>query len=77
MTMCLSSELSNRRERLLLTLGCLFLALSLGSRSMTLTFGLRPDALDFVRGLLLGVSVAMNFHVVLLRKRRQRWTDGA
>lgn len=72
MTMYLSSELSNRRERVLLALGCLCLAMSLGSRSMNLNFGLRPDALDFVQGLLLGVSIAMNFHVVLLRKRRNR-----
>ncbi|MGC2636709.1 MAG: hypothetical protein WA294_06000 [Acidobacteriaceae bacterium] len=70
--MCLSADPSNRRERLLLTLGSLCLAVSLGSRSMNLTFGLHPDALDFLRGLLLGVSIAFNFQAVLLRKRRNR-----
>lgn len=70
--MCLPAETSNRRERVLLSTGCLCLALSLASRSMNFTFGLRPNALDFVQGLLLGVSIAMNFQAVLLRRRRIR-----
>lgn len=31
-----------------------------------------PAALDFVVGLLLGVSIAANFHVIWIRKRERR-----
>ncbi|HEX4007044.1 MAG TPA: hypothetical protein VHX60_12790 [Acidobacteriaceae bacterium] len=70
--MCLSAQNDNRRERWLISVGCLCLALSLASKSMNLTFGLSPSPLEFLRGVLLGLSLAMNLHVIWLRRRRNR-----
>jgi len=68
--MCLTAQ-SSRASRILLSVGLLCLAVSLGSRSLDLTFGLRSDPLDFIRGLLLGVAIAFNLQAVLIRRKAQ------
>jgi hypothetical protein len=74
--MCLPFHQRSRREKGLVSLACLCLAISMASRSMNLTFGLRPGALDFLEGLLLGVSITLNLGVVLMRKRRVQQAPG-
>jgi hypothetical protein len=48
---------SNREARILLIVGLLSLVLSGGSYAFSLTFGLHPDPLHFLRGFLLGMSI--------------------
>ena len=69
--MCLSTD-ADRRPRTLMSIGMLCLSLSVGSQSLNLTFGLSPNPLHFLRGLLLGMSIAFNLHAVLLLRRGQR-----
>jgi hypothetical protein len=70
--MCLSTQ-THPAARTLLTLGMLCLALSLGSQSLDLTFGLSLSPLHFLRGFLLGLSIVFNLQAVFLaRKTRQR-----
>lgn len=69
--MCVPAT-GHRGRGILLSLGMLCLAVSLGSRALDLTFGLRPDPLDFVRGLLLGVSIAFSLQAVWLGRRARR-----
>jgi hypothetical protein len=70
--MCLPVTSQSRRVRTLLCIGMFCLALSLGSRSMNLTCGLSPNPLDFLRGLLMGISIAVNLFASMLSARLRR-----
>jgi hypothetical protein len=48
---------SNRKARILLIVGELSLVLSGVSYAFSLTFGLRPEPLHFLRGFFLGLSI--------------------
>jgi hypothetical protein len=69
--MCLSIE-ADRRPRTLMSVAMLCLALSMGSQSLNLTFGLSPNPLHFLRGLFLGLSITLMLYAVRLRRHRQR-----
>jgi hypothetical protein len=64
--MCLSIDETGRRPRVLLSIGMLCLAISLGSQAFSLSFGLAPAPLHFLRGFLLGISVSLT----LIARRR-------
>jgi len=51
---------TNRKTRILLTIGLLSLALALSSYTFNLTWGLAPSPLHFFRGFFLGISIALN-----------------
>ena len=68
--MCVPVKDASRRQRVLFSIGCLCLALALGSRSLNINFGLTPDPLDFLRGLLLGIGTAASLHTAWTSRRR-------
>jgi hypothetical protein len=51
---------TNRKARILLTVGLLSLSLALSSYALNLTWGLAPNPLHFFRGFFLGVSIVLN-----------------
>jgi CHASE2 domain-containing sensor protein len=51
---------TNRKARILLTVGLLSLALALSSYALNLTWGLPTSPLHFFRGFFLGVSIVLN-----------------
>lgn len=67
--MCLPATAQNRRARVFLCIGMFCLALSLGMQNFHL-IGSGP--LDFVRGLLLGLSITMNLWAAVLNARLRR-----
>jgi hypothetical protein len=67
--MCLTAAPQNRRIRAFLATGMFCLALSLTLQNFHL-IGSGP--LDFVRGLLLGIAIAMNFGAAMLKARLRR-----
>lgn len=67
--MCLPATSQNRRVRAFLSIGMFCLALSLGMQNFHL---LGSGPLDFVRGLLLGVSITMNLYAAILGARLRR-----
>lgn len=69
--MCFSAQ-THPAARTLLTLGMLCLAISLGSRSLGLNFGFSAGPLDFLRGLLIGLSIVFNLQAVLVARRARR-----
>lgn len=60
---------ASRQYRTLLVIGSLCLALALTSQSLSLTFGIPPSPLHFLRGFLIGVSIAVNFGAALTWRR--------
>lgn len=70
-TMSLSSDRDNR-FRMLSKISLVCLVLALGSKSMDLDFGLRPNPLHFLQGALLGISVAGLLHALWHFHRRPR-----
>lgn len=58
-----------RSARRYFRIGMASLALALTSQALDITFGLSPDPLHFLRGLLIGVSIAANLMAVRLRRR--------
>jgi hypothetical protein len=69
--MCLSIDETGRRPRVLLSIGMLCLAISLGSQAFSLSFGLAPAPLHFLRGFLLGISLVFNIVSLTLIARRR------
>jgi hypothetical protein len=70
--MCWMDRKESRKLRWMHVLANASLALGLLLRLFVHPTGTSQHAaLDFAVGLLLGVSIAVNFHVVLLRKRRR------
>jgi hypothetical protein len=67
--MCLPVTAQNRRARTLLCIGMFCLALSLGMQNFHL-IGAGPR--DFVRGLLVGISIALNLSAAVLTARLRR-----
>jgi hypothetical protein len=65
------NEPASRRYRTLLVIGSLCLVLALTSQSLNLAFGLPLTPLHFLRGLLLGFSIAVNLGAVLVARRRR------
>ncbi len=71
--MCLlENEPANRRSRTLLVIGSLCLALALTSQSLNLDFGLPNAPLHFLTGLLLGLSITLNFGALIAARRGRR-----
>jgi hypothetical protein len=64
--MCLPVTSQSRRTRTFLCIGLFCLAFSLGSQNFHL---IGSSLLHFVRGLLMGVAIAMIFHSALLANR--------
>ena len=59
--------------RLLLRLGMAFLLIALvWPRFLPVTGNLGPDAIDGVRGLLIGLSISLNLWAVVLSSRQRR-----
>jgi len=65
---------SNRKARILLTVGLLSFALSGGSYALSLTFGLRPEPLHFLRGFFLGLSIVFIIAALSLIAQDRRAT---
>jgi|HubBroStandDraft_4_1064222.scaffolds.fasta_scaffold2792021_1 hypothetical protein len=65
---------SNRKARILLTVGLLSLALSAGSYAFSLTFGLSASPLHFLRGFFLGLSIVFNIAALLSIAQNRRAT---
>ena len=65
--MCLSIDETGRRPRVLLSIGMLCLAISLGSQAFSLSFGLAPAPLHFLRG----ISLVFNIVSLTLIARRR------
>jgi hypothetical protein len=71
--MCLlANHPNNRRYRTLLALGSLCLSLALTSQALSLSFGLPVTPLHFLRGLFLGISIAISFGAVVAGRRTSR-----
>jgi hypothetical protein len=51
---------TNRKARILLTVGLLSLALALSSCALNLTWGLPTSPLHFFRGFFLGIPIVLN-----------------
>ena len=59
--------------RLLLRLGMVFLLIALvWPRFLSVTGNLGPDAIDGVRGLLIGLSISLNLWALVLSSRQRR-----
>lgn len=63
--------LASHRGRNLLKAGMFCLILSLGAQGLSLTFGLSPDHLHFLRGMALGICLLCLAGTIWLR-----WRDG-
>jgi hypothetical protein len=71
--MCWIDSKDSRKLRWMHALACASLAAGLMLRLFVHSTGAIPHAvLDFAVGMLLGVSIAGNFHVVLVRKRNRK-----
>ncbi len=71
--MCLPTGSNARR---LLPIGMICLAVALLSQSLNITFGLAPLPLHFLRGLLIGISLAINLRSLQLRRHSIRKACG-
>jgi hypothetical protein len=69
--MCLPISRENRRARAFLCIGMFCLAFSVTMQNFHL-IGSGPR--DFVRGLLLGIAIAMNFGAAMLKAGQRRNT---
>jgi hypothetical protein len=63
---------SSRKTRILLIVGLLSLVLSAGSYAFSLSFGLRPDPLHFLRGFFLGMSIVFIIAALLFTAQERR-----
>jgi hypothetical protein len=63
---------SSRKTRILLIVGLLSLVLSAGSYAFSLSFGLRPDPLHFLRGFFLGMSIVFIIAALLFAAQERR-----
>ncbi len=69
--MCLPS-FKDRRIAVLQIFAACCLLVSLGSQSLDITFGLSPSPVHFLRGLFLGIYIAIQFQLLrLIRRHRQ------
>jgi hypothetical protein len=64
--MCLPVHQQNRRTRTLLCIGIFCLALSVGMQNFRLV---SPNLHDFLRGMLIGIAITVNFYAAWLSKR--------
>jgi hypothetical protein len=65
---------ATRSYRNLFVLGSLCLALALTSQSLNLAFGLPTAPLHFLRGFLIGVSIALNYGALIAARRARSIT---
>jgi hypothetical protein len=70
--MCLSIHQTDRRARALLSIGMLCLVIGLASQALSLSFGLNPSSIHFVRGFFLGISLVFNIASLTLIARRRK-----
>lgn len=64
--MCLPANPKVRRH---FQIGTACLAIALLSQTMNFTFGLAPVPLQFLRGVLIGISIVANLQAARLRQR--------
>jgi hypothetical protein len=69
--MCLTAH-SDPRIRRLIGVGMIFLALSFSAETLKRTLGLAPMPADFLRGICLGICLAMEIRALLLARRLRR-----
>lgn len=68
--MCLAS--TDRRIAVLRVLAACSLLISLGSLSLNITFGLSPSPIHFLRGLFLGIYIALQLHLLRFSRRHRQ-----